>query len=324
MARLPTLVLYHPAMAQEGYPVLAGRVQQAFDYLEETGTLQAPQVKLEEAQLVEDSLLQQVHTNRHIASVGGTSYDFASRLSAGASVRAGEAVWTGDAANAFVFTGCAGHHASRGSAWGFCYYNNTALLVRHLQEVHGVERFFVVDTDPHFGDGTRDILGEEPGVFHLNFYAAFGEGEEFKSPRHVDVPFPSNCGDASFVEALRRLAKPLAKESRAQMLLWNMGHDAHAIDYGGFQLSLHAFPAMTEILFKVAEDVCQGRFVVLLSGGSEVYVARHTISSIIRCLAALTPLPADTAEEPAYDSPDTERTAQKLVDNILEKLALDT
>jgi acetoin utilization deacetylase AcuC-like enzyme len=311
-------------MAQEGYPVLAGRVQDAFDYLGKTSTLKAPQVKVEEAQPVADSLLQQVHTTRHIAGVGRTSYDLASRLSAGAAVRAGEAVWTGNAGNAFVFTGCAGHHASRDSAWGFCYYNNTALLVRHLQEKHSVERFFVVDTDPHTGDGTRDTLGDEVGVYHLNFYAAYGEGEAPKSARQVDVPFPSSCGDASFVEALRRLATPLAKESKAQLLLWNMGHDAHAIDYGGFQLSLHAFPAMTEILLTLAEEHCQGRFVVLLSGGSEEYVARHTISSIIRRMARLDPLPADTGEEPAPDSPDTKRTAQALVDRILSKLGLST
>ncbi len=311
-------------MAEEGYPVLAGRVQQAFDYLEETGTLQASQVIHEEARQVDSSLLNRVHTERHIAGVGRTSYDFASRLSAGAAVRAGEAVWTGEAANAFVFTGCAGHHASRDSAWGFCYYNNTALLVRHLQKAHGVERFFVVDTDPHTGDGTRDTLGEDLGVYHLNFYAAFGEGEEPESTRQVDVPFPSNCGDASFVEALRRLATPLAKESRAQMILWNMGHDAHAIDYGGFQLSLHAFPEMTKLLLALAEEVCQGRFIVLLSGGSEEYVARHTISSIIRHLAGLSPLPADTGEEPAPDTPETERTARKLVEKIITELGFDT
>lgn len=324
VTRLPTLVLYHPAMAQEGYPVLAGRVQAAFDYLGKTTTLQSPQVKVEEAQLVADSLLQQVHTTRHIAGVGRTSYDFASRLSAGAAVRAGEAVWKGEAGNAFVFTGCAGHHASRDSAWGFCYYNNTALLVRHLQEVHGVERFFIVDTDPHFGDGTRDTLGDDVGVYHLNYYAAFGEGEEPVTARHVDVPFPSTCGDAAFVESLRRLARPLAKESKAQMLLWNMGHDSHAIDYGGFHHSLHAFPKMTELLLSLAEEFCSGRIVVLLSGGSEEYVARHAISSIIRQLADLPQLPADTSEEPAPDSPDIERTAQKIVDEILTKLALST
>jgi len=309
-------------MAREGYPVLASRVQPAFDYLEETGTLKSEKLRVEEAQPVADELLLQVHSKSHIDSVGRTSFDRASRLSAGAAVRAGEAVWQGEVKNAFVFTGCAGHHASRDSAWGFCYYNNTALLIRHLQNTHGVKRFFIVDTDPHFGDGTRNILGDDPAVYHLNFYASFGEGEAPESDRKVDVPFPSACGDTSFVMALQRLALPLARRSQADMILWNMGHDAHREDYGGFNLSLHAFPEMTKILGKVAEEVCQGRWVVLLSGGAEEYVARHSISSIIRNMAELPPLPQDTEEEPSLESAETKQSAQEIVEKIVTSLGL--
>jgi acetoin utilization deacetylase AcuC-like enzyme len=322
MGRTPTLILYHPIMAREGYPVLAGRVQPAFDYLEETGTLKSERVRVEEAQPVTDELLHQVHSKRHIDSVGRTSFDRASRLSAGAAVRAGEAVWQGEARNAFAFTGCAGHHASKDSAWGFCYYNNTALLIRNLQQTHGVKRFFIVDTDPHFGDGTRNILGDDPDVYHLNFHASFGEGKAPESDRKVDVSFPSACGDSSFVEALQRLALPLARRSQADLLLWNMGHDAHREDYGGFQLSLHAFLEMTKILGKVAEEVCQGRWVVLLSGGSEAYVARHAISSIIRNLAGMSPLPEDTDEEPSQESADTTQSAQEIIKKIIQALGL--
>ncbi len=322
MGRLPTLILYHPIMAREGYPVLAGRVQPAFDYLEETGTLKSRQVRVEEAKPVADELLLQVHSKSHIAQVGRTTYDIASRLSAGAAVRAGEAVWQREARNAFVFTGCAGHHASRDSAWGFCYYNNSALLVRYLQRTHGVKRFFIVDTDPHSGDGTRNILGDDPTVYHLNFYASYGEGEILESDRKVDVPFPSTCGDASFVKALQRLAMPLARRSQAEILLWNMGHDAHREDYGGFHLSLRAFLEMTEILGNVAEEICEGRWVVLLSGGSEAYVARHAISSIIRNLAGIPPLPQDTDEAPSHETAEIRQSAENIINKIVTKLRL--
>ncbi len=322
MGKPPTLILYHPIMGQEGYPVLAGRVQPAFDYLKETGTLKSEKVRVEEAQPIADELLHQVHSKSHIAQVGRTSFDRASRISAGAAVRAGEAVWQGEARNAFAFTGCAGHHASRDSAWGFCYYNNSALLIRHLRNTHGVKRFFIVDTDPHFGDGTRNILGDDPDVCHLNFYASFGEGEVSESDRKVDVSFPSACGDISFVEALERLALPLARRSQADMLLWNMGHDAHREDYGGFNLSLRAFPEMAKMLGKIADEVCQGRWVVLLSGGAEVLVARHAISSIIRNLAELSPLPQDTEEEPSLESAETKQSAQEIVEKIIKSLGL--
>ena len=322
MNKKHTLILYHPLMAMEGYPVLAGRVEPAFEYLRETGTLDAPQVVVEEAQDVPEDLLLSVHTTNHIQRVKDSGYDSASLVSGGAAVRAGEAVWLGEVANAFAFTGCAGHHASRDSFWGFCYYNNSALLVRQLQQVHDVKQFFIVDTDPHPGDGTRDTLGDEEGVFHLNFEASFRERFDVESDRHVDVPFPSSSGDESFVEAVRRLVPPLARRSRAQMILWNMGHDAHAQDYGGFNLSLRAFPAMTEILIQAAAEVCSGRLVVLLSGGSEVFVAQHAISSIIRKLAGLPSLPEDIQDQPSTESNATKETARKLVDTILQELDL--
>lgn len=311
-------------MAREGYPVLAGRLQPAFDYLSETDTLRAPQVVVEEAQPVEEALLRQVHSANHIAQVGRTTYDRAARLSGGAAVRAGLAVWQRQAKNAFVFTGCAGHHASRDSAWGFCYYNNEALLVRHLQKALGVERFLLVDTDPHFGDGTRDILGDDVGVWHLNIFGSYDEGTRPASVHHVDVPLPVNVGDRAFVEALSRLAPALARRSLPQMLVWNMGHDAHANDYGSFQLSLRAFPAMTRVLLKVATDYCNDRLVVLLSGGGEVFVARHAISSIIRLLAQLPELPADVEEQPAAASATAETTAKKNVDAIISALGSES
>ena len=138
----------------------------------------------------------------------------------------------------------------------------------------------------------------------------------------MDVPFPSACGDASFVEALQRLALPLARRSQAEILLWNMGHDAHAQDYGGFNLSLQAFPAMTEILLQAANEVCSGRLVVLLSGGSEVFVAQHAISSIIRKLAGLPLLSEDIQEQPSPESNATKETARRLVDTIVKELDL--
>ncbi len=323
MKKKPTLVVYHPLMAVEGYPVLAGRVQPAFDYLQETGTFDSAQVRVEEAPEVSERLLLKVHTPDHIKQVKGSGYDPASLVSGGSAVRAGEAVWVGEAANAFAFTGCAGHHASRDSFWGFCYYNNTALLVRHLQQGHDVKRFLIVDTDPHPGDGTRDILGHDEGVFHLNFEASFRESIDTVSMHHVDIPFPSSSSDESFVEAVRRLVLPWARLCRPEIILWNMGHDAHALDYGGFNLSLRAFPAMTGILLQAADEMCSGRLVVLLSGGSEESVAKHAISGIIRKLAGLPQLPEDIRDEAVTESKETKRAASNIIDKILAELGID-
>jgi acetoin utilization deacetylase AcuC-like enzyme len=304
-------------MGEEGYPVLAERVKPTYEYLVENGTLKESQISVEEPQAIDNELLLEVHTKGLVERVMRSSYDKAARISAGAAVKAGEAVWKGECQNAFAFTGCAGHHASEGSCWGFCYYNNSALLIRHLQKKFGVKRFLIVDTDPHFGDGTRNILGMDGGVYHLNFYATIGETPSIEIERHIDVPFPSTCGDISFVDALQKLTLPVARRSRAQMILWNMGHDAHVMDYGGFNLSLHAFPRMTDILLQAAEEICAGKLVVLLSGGSEAYVAKHAISSIIRRLAGLEILPADVDEKSTPDPTNITKTSNQIIDSLL-------
>jgi acetoin utilization deacetylase AcuC-like enzyme len=61
-----------------------------------------------------------------------------------------------------------GHHASRDSAWGFCFFNNMALALTLLKKRSQISRALVLDIDLHFGDGTVNILEGEPWVEIVN------------------------------------------------------------------------------------------------------------------------------------------------------------
>ena len=80
---------------------------------------------------------------------------------------------------------------------------------------------------------------------------------------------------------------------------------------------------MTDILMQAAEEVCEGRLVVLLSGGSEVSVAKHAISGIVRKLAGLPQLSEDVQDEPTTESAETKRMAENVIEKIRSKLGLD-
>jgi len=54
------------------------------------------------------------------------------------------------------------HHAKEASASGFCVFNDVAIAVRFLQREYGLKRIAVIDIDGHHGDGTQEILYEEP------------------------------------------------------------------------------------------------------------------------------------------------------------------
>ena len=81
---------------------------------------------------------------------------------AGGTLRAVDMVLRGEAKNAFVAARPPGHHAETATAMGFCLFGNVALGAKHALDYHGLKRVAVVDFDVHHGNGTQDILWDEP------------------------------------------------------------------------------------------------------------------------------------------------------------------
>jgi hypothetical protein len=81
---------------------------------------------------------------------------------AGAVVHATDLVVAGDAPTAFCCVRPPGHHAERGAAMGFCFFNNIAVGIRHALTTHGIQRVALIDFDVHHGNGSEDIFrGDE-------------------------------------------------------------------------------------------------------------------------------------------------------------------
>ncbi|MFX0116198.1 MAG: hypothetical protein ACFFB3_16730 [Candidatus Hodarchaeota archaeon] len=274
-----TSIYYHSEYEITGYPVLKGRLAPAYIFLQDfiQEHCNQNQIVFKIPGPVNSDLLKRVHTERHIGVVKASGFYPSAILSAGAAVEAAEEVWKEKYDNTFVFTGTAGHHASRDHAWGFCYFNNTALAVENLLQKMGLKRFTVVDTDPHPGDGTQDCLRDKHGFQHFNFQSY---GTISRVGNIWDIGLPSYCDDDSFLLAIEAIIPEITKFA-PEILIWNLGHDAHIDDYGGFHLSIHAFPRMCEHLMKVADEVCNGKLLVFLSGGSEPNIAKYSITSIV-------------------------------------------
>ncbi|MFW9914029.1 MAG: hypothetical protein ACFFGZ_00335 [Candidatus Thorarchaeota archaeon] len=284
-----TSVYYHSEYEKTGYPVLKGRLAPAYAFLQKYIREHCSQAQIAfiEPNPVDLDLLKMVHTEHHIGSVKASGFYPSAILSAGAAVEGAAGVWKGKFDNTFVFTGTAGHHASRDHAWGFCYFNNTALALENLRNF-GLKRFTVVDTDPHPGDGTQDCLEGTRGFQHFNFQSY---GTISKAGEIWDIGLPSHCDDDSFLLAVEAIEPEIIRFS-PEILVWNIGHDAHVDDYGGFHLSLHAFPRICERLLKIADEICNSRFLVFLSGGSEAYVAKYSIASVVGLLSGCPTLPS--------------------------------
>jgi acetoin utilization deacetylase AcuC-like enzyme len=83
-----------------------------------------------------------VHTESHYDEIARDGYLLEmSLLAAGGAIDAAFMAW--DGIPTFAAIRPPGHHASPGSAWGFCFFNNIA-----------------VGIDLHFGDGTANTFGK--------------------------------------------------------------------------------------------------------------------------------------------------------------------
>jgi acetoin utilization deacetylase AcuC-like enzyme len=276
-------VIYHEDFGSKGHSVLRPRIKPSFEALRRSGLLEGEDVQVFSAEAAPLSLVERAHTPEHMEAMRAESYNRmyhdVALLSVGSVLKASEMVAKGEAERSFAYTGTAGHHASPGSCWGFCYYNDVAIAISKLRDM-GLERFLIVDVDPHFGDGTRNFFGDDPDVYHVNFNHQESSNFDDKRRNH-DIGIGFDADDETFLRELST-AMDMAKEFDFQICFVVFGHDSHADDYGGFELTSAVYPKMARII----KEACGERGIVfVLSGGSVPDVASRAIPEVIAVLA---------------------------------------
>lgn len=275
------LVVYHPDFFRLGYPPLKDRVEPIYRGLEERGYLRRSGVDVLEPGPVKAELLAPVHTSRHLSDVEGSGYLEVSLLSTGGVVEAARLVAGDEYEGAFCIVGAAGHHASREGYWGFCFINDVGVAGTTMLEEGLVRKVAIIDIDPHFGDGTRDIFGPESRVLHLNFHSDFGSRGGREGVTNVDISLPYDADDELFM-AHAVGAMDRALEFGPDLLFIVFGYDSHRDDYGSFRLTGDAFRRFAvELKSRFPRRVCY-----VLSGGSGVENGRDAVGSVVDVLSS--------------------------------------
>ncbi|MDN8613743.1 histone deacetylase family protein [Variovorax ginsengisoli] len=215
----------------------------------------------------------------------------AARRAAGAAIAATDAVIGGQVDNAFCAVRPPGHHACRDKAMGFCFFNNIAVAVRHAIEAHGLERVAVVDFDVHHGNGTEDILSNDPrvlmvGIFQHPFYPY--SGTEHPAPNMLNLPVPAYTKGMDVRELIEACWMPRLEEFKPQMIFVSAGFDAHRDDeLGQLRLNEHDFGWITSRVVDVARRHSKGRIVSMLEGGYNLDALARSVEEHVRVLADL-------------------------------------
>ncbi|RQO57280.1 deacetylase [Paucibacter sp. KBW04] len=207
----------------------------------------------------------------------------AAMRAAGAAVLATDLVVSGEAPTAFCCVRPPGHHAEHAAAMGFCFFNNVVVGLRHALDVHGVERVALIDFDVHHGNGSEDILRNDPrvlmcSIFERGLYPFSGEDTQAKNM--INVALPTRSGSQQFREAVTEHWLPALEKFKPQLIYISAGFDAHREDDGGNLGLVEAdFEWVTRQLMEVANRHAQGRVISCLEGG-------YVLSPLARSVAA--------------------------------------
>jgi acetoin utilization deacetylase AcuC-like enzyme len=277
-------VFYHPSFSRKSYLTVGNRLRDFPEALDEV--LQNPAIQLYECPRATEELILTTHTREMIQGVARDRMCSTAYESVGGVVAAMAALVRGELTRAFCFIGAGGHHAGQQTFWGACCFNDVVIALRHAREISPCGRFAIIDTDAHHGDGTRQLLRDDPQVLHLCFC-----GDDFLSPdgTKVDVDVYNlereQDPDQAYIATLRSHL-PRVVSYKPELLVWYYGFDTHRNDYGSIGLTEKAYFQICQLMVETA-DVLHIPLQVVLGGGSLAALARATIPEIIRRLAAV-------------------------------------
>lgn len=191
-----------------------------------------------------------VHGHNHLERVKnmGLLYEVAA-LSAGGSIKAAEMAVRSEPAFALIRP--PGHHASKNSCWGFCWFNNVAIAVEKIRRSGAINKVLIVDIDLHFGDGTSNIFSDAPEIFYYHLYGLEG------------------------------LAKCLDINKDCELIAVSAGFDMHVNDWGDILLT-EDYTTIGKMIAKHARRYCNGRFFAALEGGYNQRVLGKNVKALLQ------------------------------------------
>ncbi len=251
------------------------------------------------------------------------------RLVAGGSLAMADLVGRGEVAHAFNPAGGL-HHARRDRAAGFCPINDIVLAVRRLQQRYRFRRPAILDVDGHHGDGTQELLYDEPILtislhqYDGRFYPKTGRLDEIGTGRgegfHLNLPMPRGTGDRAYAEALSTCVEPILDLYRPDVLLLQYGVDAHALDpLVGLRLTTSSYRAIAALAHRVAHRHSAGRLLAFSGGGYNPDVAARCWAILLAELTGATPhIPLDD-DFPSEETPEVLSAATAMLAEARER-----
>ena len=253
-----------------------------------------------------DEDLLRVHTQEHVDAIVATrgkatmidedtftspDSDDIARLAAGAVLTGIDRALDGPkGSRSLVLVRPPGHHAEADRAMGFCLYSNVAVGAAYARS-RGCARVAIVDYDVHHGNGTQWIFYEDPTVLFVSshqypFYPGTGAAsEKGRGAGHgftLNIPLDAGAKDDEIERKYAAQVIPAVRNFKPDLLLISAGFDAHELDpLGQLRMTTEGFGRLTKTLIDLANEVCEGRAVLVTEGGYDLKALSDSLKAVI-------------------------------------------
>ncbi len=301
-ASMPVCIITHPSSIDHdpglGHPESPARITAILEELR--GPEYSELVVWSEAPPADPAQLARVHPASYlneleaIANGGGGMVDGDTFLSAGsfeaATYAAGAAVemarkaYNGEPAFALVRP--PGHHATADTAMGFCLMSNMVVAARSTLEELGATRVLIVDWDVHHGNGTQDLVDQDPRIRYVSLhqwplYPGTGRADERGVGNVFNVPRPPGLPRETYVADLNDAVSRATDDWAPDLILISAGFDAMAGDpLAGFTLEPDDYAAWIRTWAEIGAPLG-----ALLEGGYAPDRIRLAAGAMVRAMA---------------------------------------
>jgi acetoin utilization deacetylase AcuC-like enzyme len=253
-----------------------------------------------------DEDLLRVHTQEHVDAIVATrgkavmidedtftspDSDEIARLAAGAVLTGVDRVLDGPkGSHALVLVRPPGHHAEADRAMGFCLYSNIAVGAAYARS-RGCARVAIVDYDVHHGNGTQWIFYEDPMVLFVSshqypFYPGTGAASEKGRGEGLgftlNLPLEAGTKDDEIERKYAEQVIPALRNFKPDLLMISAGFDAHEQDpLGQLRWTTVGFARLTKSLLDTADELCEGRVVLVTEGGYDLDALKDCLNAVI-------------------------------------------
>ncbi len=188
---------------------------------------------------------------------------------------------------AFVLARPPGHHATKDRAMGFCLFSNAAIAANYALMKPGIKRVAIVDWDVHHGNGTEDIIQDNPQIVYCSLhqhpcYPGTGyNSDRGKYHNILNLPMAPGSTIDDYRPVFEHQVIPFVENFQPDLLIVSAGYDAnHQDPLASISLKPADYGFFTQCLTKITHQIVFG-----LEGGYHLEaLADSVVATLVNCL----------------------------------------